>query len=117
MKLNETASITVMYDGWLLEQNRVTKQTFASVMDDYDRLCANADTRKKLLAAAHYAGRKARAQDLVARAGAARTLLWWLFRSGTMEFIKIGVRIAIWSSPSPAATRQPKPISGPARNH
>jgi hypothetical protein len=50
MKLS--ASITIMYDGWLLEQNRVTEQTFTSTMDNYDRRYADANARKELLAAA-----------------------------------------------------------------
>jgi hypothetical protein len=106
MKLSETVSVTVIYDGWLLEQNRLTKQLFTDAMNHYDQLCANPDVRKELLAAAHYAGRKARAQDMVVRASAARTLLGCCSAAAlTTEFIKIGVQTAIWSLSSPAATR------------
>src|SRR6516225_8390351 len=83
MKLSEAASITVMYNGWLLEQNRLTKQIFTNAMDNYDRrYAADADAREKLLAAARYIGCNAKTQALNLRTTASTALLWWLFRGG-----------------------------------
>jgi hypothetical protein len=77
-----TAAFTILYDGWLLAQNRVTTQVFNSVMDKYDERWAKPEDRQKVVAAAHYTGCHARTQDVVLCHAAAMTLLWWLFRSG-----------------------------------
>jgi hypothetical protein len=76
------AAFTILYDGWLLAQNRVTTQVFNHVMDKYDERWAKSEDRQKVVAAAHHTGRNARTQDVVMCHAAAMTLLWWLFRSG-----------------------------------
>jgi hypothetical protein len=78
------AAVAVLYNGWLLDHCRMTPQNFTEVMDNYDRRWSGAD-REKLFAAAHFTGRTAKKQDQVMRHGAAMTLLWWLFRSGTYK--------------------------------
>jgi hypothetical protein len=80
----QAAAVAVLYNGWLLDQCRMTPQSFTRAMDDYDRRFPAAD-REKVFAAAHFTGRTAKGQDLVMRHSAAITLLWWLFRSGAYK--------------------------------
>jgi hypothetical protein len=69
------AAFTILYDGWLLAQNRVTETVFNHVMDKYDERWATSEDRQKVVAAAHHTGRNARTQDVVMCVAAAMTLL------------------------------------------
>jgi len=82
-----TAAVTILYNSWLLMQNRVTPSAFAGLMDDYDRAWPTTAQRKKVFAAACHVGRQAKTQELTMRQGAALTLLWHLFRNGTYKGI------------------------------
>jgi hypothetical protein len=49
-----TAAFTILYDGWLLAQNRITTEVFNHVMDKYDERWARPEDRQKVVAAAHH---------------------------------------------------------------
>jgi hypothetical protein len=77
----ETACVTVLYNGWLLAQARVSQSTFTSLMNNYDLLWADQPAQQTAVQAACQIGRNAKTESDEMRHAAMMTLVWWLFRS------------------------------------